>query len=107
MFAKSRPGDTSLKNINMLKKVKEALAQVIDPETGLNIMRMDLIHDLSVDEHGDVSLTFRPSSPVCPMAYALANEIKKTLTNIESVREVSIAVENFHDAERLEQLLNA
>jgi len=90
-----------------LQRVSEALAHVIDPETGLDIMRMELIHDLSVDENGKVRMTFRPSSPVCPMAYALANEIKKTLGNVESVRQVDIKVENFRDAERLEQLLRS
>jgi len=94
-------------NVDTMQKVTEALAQVIDPETGLNIMRMDLIHNLSVDEKGNVSMTFRPSSPVCPMAYALAHEIKKRLVNIESVRQVIIRVENFRDAARLEQLLSA
>ncbi len=89
-----------------LKDVTEALGQVIDPETGLNIMRMELIHDLSVDENGILRMTFRPSSPVCPMAYALAHEIKKRLASIESVRQVDIKVENFRDAERLEKLLS-
>ncbi len=92
---------------NTLQRVSEALAHVIDPETGLDVMRMELIHDLSVDEDGNVRMTFRPSSPVCPMAYALANEIKKSLAKVESVRRVEIKVENFRDAERLEQLLRS
>ncbi len=90
-----------------LKRVSDALSHVIDPETGLDVMRMELIHDLSVDEDGKVRMTFRPSSPVCPVAYALANEIKKTLSNLESVSHVEIKVQNFRDAERLEQLLHS
>jgi len=87
--------------------VRDILYEVIDPETGLSIMRMDLIHGLSANEQGDVSLVFRPSSPVCPMAYSLADSIKKKVKEIEKVKSVSIRVENFHKAEHLEGLLNS
>jgi metal-sulfur cluster biosynthetic enzyme len=70
-------------------------------------MRMDLIHDLSVSPDGSVSLVFRPSSPVCPMAYALGNSIKKKIESIENVNEINIRVENFERAEHLESLLKA
>lgn len=90
----------------MQDKINEALSQVIDPETGLSITRMDLIHDIDVTEDGEVSLIFRPSSPVCPMAYSLAHSIKTKLTNLESVNSVHIKVENFLNAAHLEGLLN-
>jgi len=86
-------------------EVKTALAEVIDPETGLNIMRMDLIHDLTVASDGSVSLIFRPSSPVCPMAYALGASIKKRLETVHKVAAVKIRVENFERAAHLESVL--
>ena len=86
-------------------EVKQALTEVIDPETGLNIMRMDLIHDLAVATDGSVSLIFRPSSPICPMAYSLANSIKKRLETVKAVTSVNIRVENFERAAHLESLL--
>jgi metal-sulfur cluster biosynthetic enzyme len=90
----------------MEDQVKRALSEVIDPETGLNIMRMDLIHNLRVTEDGDVSLVFRPSSPVCPMAYSLANSIKKKIESLKDVRSIRITVENFRNAGHLERLVN-
>ena len=87
--------------------VRDVLYEVINPETDLSIMRMDLIHGLNANEQGEVSLVFRPSSPVCPMAYSLADSIKKKVREIETVKSVSIKVENFHQAEHLESLLNA
>ena len=83
----------------MEDQIKRALSEVIDPETGLNIMRMDLIHDLRVTEEGEVSLVFRPSSPVCPMAYSLANSIKKKIESLKDVKSIRIAVENFQNAD--------
>jgi metal-sulfur cluster biosynthetic enzyme len=90
----------------MEDRVKRALSEVIDPETGLNIMRMDLIHNLRVTEDGAVSLVFRPSSPVCPMAYTLANSIKKKIQSLKDVKSIRIAVENFQNADHLECLVN-
>jgi metal-sulfur cluster biosynthetic enzyme len=86
--------------------IKQALSEVVDPETGLNVMRMDLIHDLRVTEEGEVSLVFRPSSPVCPMAYSLANSIKKKVESLKDVRSIRITVENFNNASHLERLVN-
>ncbi|HTY22035.1 MAG TPA: iron-sulfur cluster assembly protein [Desulfomonilaceae bacterium] len=91
---------------NMESRVRHALSEIVDPETGLNIMRMDLIHDLTVTEDGEVGLVFRPSSPVCPMAYSLANSIKKKIESLKDIRSVRIAVENFQNADRLERLVN-
>jgi metal-sulfur cluster biosynthetic enzyme len=90
----------------MEDQIKQALSEVIDPETGLNILRMDLIYNLTVTEEGEVSLVFRPSSPVCPMAYSLANSIKKKIESVKDVRSIQIAVENFRNADHLERLVN-
>jgi len=86
--------------------IKQALSEIIDPETGLNIVRMDLIHNLRVTEDGEVSLVFSPSSPVCPMAYSLANSIKKKIESLKDVRSIRISVENFNNADHLERLVN-
>ena len=40
------------------------LQKVIDPETGVDVVRMRLIEDLTVDETGTVRYRFRPSSPL-------------------------------------------
>jgi metal-sulfur cluster biosynthetic enzyme len=92
---------------NLETQVRQALSEVIDPETGLSIMRMELVHDLEVAPDGSVSLIFRPSSPVCPMAYTLANSIKNKLETMSAVRSIRIRVENFDKAAHLESLLQS
>ncbi len=87
--------------------VMRALTEVIDPETGLNVIRMDLIHGTKVTTDGCVSLVFRPSSPICPMAYSLANSIKKRLETVTGITSVNIRVENFERAGHLEGLLQS
>jgi metal-sulfur cluster biosynthetic enzyme len=88
-------------------QVRRALGEVIDPETGLSIMRMDLIHDMAFTAEGNVSLVFRPSSPICPMAYSLANAIKKKVEAVRGVASINIRVQNFERASHLENLLQS
>jgi metal-sulfur cluster biosynthetic enzyme len=45
------------------KAVLDKLSSVIDPETGVDVVRMRLIEDLTINEKGYVSYKFRPSSP--------------------------------------------
>lgn len=60
-------------NTTELKEaVVRKLETVIDPETNVDVMRMRLVLDLEIDENGKASYTFRPSSPLCPIAVPLA-----------------------------------
>ena len=87
-------------------KVKEALSRIIDPETRLDVARMELVHDIQADEKGSVQLVFRPSSPICPMAYSLASSIRKEIMAIDGVTSIKLKVENFNKADHLESLIN-
>ena len=43
-------------------QVLERLRTIIDPETGVDVVRMRLIEDLAVDEGGIVRYKFHPSA---------------------------------------------
>jgi ATP-binding protein involved in chromosome partitioning len=91
--------------VDLLEKVKESLTQVIDTETGMDVMRMRLIRDLRVDEHGDVELTFRPSSVLCPLGFQLGINIKEAVLNVPGVKSVQVHVDGFIHAEQLKKIL--
>ena len=73
-------------------RVKQRLKMVIDPETGVDVVEMDLVQNVSVSEDGEVKLRFRPSSFVCPLALELAQEIRHSLREIEGVKSVHVEV---------------
>ena len=84
----------------------ERLRTVIDPETGADVIRMHLIDDLVVDEAGVAHYTFRPSSPVCPIAVYLVQQIKQAVAEVPGVTGQQITVRDYVSAEELTQLIN-
>lgn len=91
--------------MDLLEKIKESLSQVIDPETGMDVMRMRLVRDLKVDQHGDVELTFRPSSVLCPLGFQLGINIKEAVQSVPGVESVQVNVDGFIHADQLRTIL--
>ena len=91
--------------MDLLEKIKESLTQVIDSETGMDVMRMRLVRDLKVDEHGNVELTFRPSSVLCPLGFQLGINIKEAVLDVPGVKSVQVNVDGFIHGEQLKKIL--
>jgi len=92
--------------VDLLGKIKESLTQVIDPEMGMDVMRMRLVRDLKVDQHGDVELTFRPSSVLCPLGFQLGINIKEAVLDVPGVKSVQVHVDGYIHAEQLKKILD-
>ena len=93
-------------SIELKHGIVEELGQVIDPETGVDVMRMRLIEDLQVDsETGRVRYRFRPSSPLCPLAVALVLDIREAVARVPGVAEQEIEVVGYVGAEELNAML--
>ena len=89
----------------MEQAVIHQLQKVIDPETGVDIVRMRLIEDLTVDEMGTVHYRFRPSSPLCPLAVTLALQIKEAVAQVKGVAGQEVEVVGYVGAGALNALL--
>jgi len=92
--------------MELIGEVEEKLRQVIDPETGMDVMRMKLVRDLKVDENGNVALTFRPSSVLCPLGFQLGISIKEAIQAVQGVRSVLVNVDGFIHADQLRTILS-
>jgi metal-sulfur cluster biosynthetic enzyme len=87
--------------------ILERLKTVIDPETGADVVRMRLVENLSVTPEGEVHYTFRPSSPLCPIAVFLAQQIKQAVAAVPGVTTQQIEVTGYVAAEELTRLINS
>lgn len=91
--------------MDLQERIEHSLAQVIDPETGMDVVRMKLVRDLKVDENGNVELTFRPSSVLCPLGFQLGINIKEAVQDVPGVKSVQVHVDGFIHAEQLRAIL--
>jgi metal-sulfur cluster biosynthetic enzyme len=90
----------------MEQAIMERLREVIDPETNVDVLRMRLVEDLTVDEvTGMVRYRFRPSSPLCPLAVMLALRIRDAVARVPGITGQKIEVVGYVGAEELNALL--
>ena len=79
-----------------LQKIGENAVKVIceiyDPEIPVNIYALGLIYDIHVSKTYDVKIIMTLTSPNCPVAESLPNEVKQKVSTIKDVKEVSVEV---------------
>ena len=97
---------SSMNHAKLQQAIIERLRLVIDPETRADVVRMRLVEDLTVDHEGRVSYTFRPSSPLCPIAVFLVQQIKQAVAAVPGVTAQQITVMGYVAAEELTKLIN-
>ncbi len=71
-------------------KVREAVGQVVDPETGMSFADMQMITVVKEEEPGVFRVEFVPSSPFCPIAFKLASDIKSAALKVAGVKKARI-----------------
>jgi metal-sulfur cluster biosynthetic enzyme len=87
-------------------RVREAVNNIVDPETGMTFGEMRLISDLREKESGVVTIDFKPSSPFCPIALKLALDIKSTVSKIEGVKRVLVYCRRHAMEETINRIVN-
>ena len=85
--------------------ILEKLSTVIDPETGVDVVRMRLIEELNVDESGLVRYKFRPSSPLCPIAVPLSLMVQEAIATVPGVTRQDMEIVGYIQAKELTNLL--
>jgi len=85
--------------------VKEKLSEVIDPETGVDVVKMRLIQDIHLDDAGKIDYVFRPSSPLCPIAVPLALAIIDAIKEVPGISGQAITVKDYVQADQLNEIL--
>jgi metal-sulfur cluster biosynthetic enzyme len=91
------------------EEIQEGLRGIVDPGTGLDVVRMGLVKNTQLEKAGaggyKAILTFRPTSPVCPMAFKLAWDMKQCVQALDEIGIVEIKVEGYNRAAELEAIL--
>lgn len=87
--------------------VIDKLSTVIDPETGVDVIQMQLVQDIQISDSGKITYRFRPSSPLCPMAVPLAVMIIQAIEEIDGVTGQSMTAVDYVEADKLNEILKS
>jgi len=71
-------------------KIIEAVKKIYDPEIPVNIYELGLIYKIDVDEKNKVNVDMTLTSPNCPVAESLPNEVKQNIKKVEGVSDVNL-----------------
>ncbi|MBS7632772.1 iron-sulfur cluster assembly protein [Candidatus Bathyarchaeota archaeon] len=87
-------------------KVREAVGQVVDPETGMTFAEMQMITSVKEEEAGVVKVEFVPSSPFCPIAFKLAADIKSAALKVAGVKKALIYCRGHMMEQQINEMTN-
>ena len=71
-------------------RVIEEIKKIFDPEIPVNIYELGLIYKIEVDEKNKVNLDMTLTSPNCPVAESLQNQVKESIKKVEGVSDVNL-----------------
>ncbi len=71
-------------------RLVEALKTVYDPEIPVDIYELGLIYEVEVREEAKVYIKMTLTSPMCPVAEILPQEVEEKLRAVDGVRDVSL-----------------
>jgi len=70
-------------------KIIEEMKKIYDPELPVNIYELGLIYDISVNDR-KVEIKMTLTSPNCPVAESLPQEVKEGAMQVEEIDEVDL-----------------
>ena len=68
------------------------LCTIFDPEIPVDIYQLGLIYDVQVSTERDVHILMTLTSPNCPGAESLPQEVKEKARALDSVRDVEVEI---------------
>ncbi|WP_309663176.1 SUF system Fe-S cluster assembly protein [Sphingomonas sp.] len=78
------------KGSDLQASVVEALKSIYDPEIPVDIYELGLIYDVAIDEDGDAVVTMTLTTPHCPVAESLPNEVELRVLSVPGIRDAEV-----------------
>jgi len=86
--------EEELNNINEINGIKDKVIAILkliyDPEISVNIWDLGLIYNIDISSKNMINIEMTLTSPTCPVADAIPQEIKNKIKSITRVKEVNV-----------------
>ena len=75
---------------DLKEKIISEIKKIYDPEIPVNIYELGLIYKIEVKDKNIVNIDMTLTSPNCPVAESLPNDVKESIKKIEGVSDVKL-----------------
>lgn len=82
--------DAELQKIG--EDVVDVLRSIYDPEIPVDIYELGLIYDVHVSTDSDIKILMTLTSPNCPVAESLPEEVKEKTRSLKEVNDVEVEI---------------
>lgn len=72
--------------------VVEVLKSIYDPEIPVDIYELGLIYDVDISEDGDAVIAMTLTTPHCPVAESLPNEVELRVLSVPGIRDAVVNI---------------
>lgn len=69
-----------------------ALKQIYDPEIPVDIFELGLIYEVKIKDEGQVEIDMTLTSPNCPVAESLPQDVKRKIETVPGVVECTVNI---------------
>ena len=72
------------------EQIIEEIRKIYDPELPVNIYELGLIYDIDVENEKFVKIKMTLTTPNCPVAETLPNDVKEGAMQVEGIEKVDL-----------------
>ena len=90
LSGETKPVDEAPANEELKQTVVDALKSIYDPEIPVDIYELGLIYDVAISEDGDAVVTMTLTTPHCPVAESLPNEVELRVLSVPGIRDAEV-----------------
>ena len=90
LSGETKPTDEAPASEDLKNSVIDALKSIYDPEIPVDIYELGLIYDVDISEDGDAVITMTLTTPHCPVAESLPNEVELRVLSVPGIRDSEV-----------------
>ena len=74
------------------EKIVKELKSIFDPEIPVDIYELGLIYDVFVNEDNEVKILMTLTTPNCPVAESLPQEVEEKIKSLDEVKTAEVEI---------------
>ena len=76
--------------MDLKEKIVAEIKKIYDPEIPVNIYELGLIYDVKIENDNTAKIIMTLTSPNCPVAESLPQEVKDSAMQVEGIEKVDL-----------------